>query len=452
MIELVNRAREGDSHAFSKLYNIYFNRAYYTAFKIVRDESAAEEVVQESFLRLLTNLDTLRETKRFESWFFSIVYRQSRYWIRENMTPAPTVALDTLREDSDEIPTVLDTEFLPAEALETKEDRELLLRLIDDLPDAQRIALVLHYYDELSAPEISEVLAVSAPTVNKRLYDARASLKAGFSHATRIANYQIDSQSETLVVSQLLQSEVPAKRVEQVRERTDARMAALLPTLLSTPVANKALASRAQAFLEGGRNTATGGKALAGAGKLGAQLSTKVVCLAAATVVVAAGAGVGYALHHLASRQQAAPRAAAAATSGAQQATQQAAESSPAAQQKLAARDTTSVTQPAKEATTAVATAALPAAAASVPVASSPIIILAHPTLTYAAGTAIDAARIMADCKASLQSQAGKEISVRVSGLDLIDFKTPGAYHLYLHATDSAGNQIETAVIRIQIE
>jgi len=444
LLDVVNQAREGNPKAFTRLYSIYFNRVYYTACKILRNESAAEEVAQESFLRLLTKFDTLREPERFESWLFTIVYRQSQYWIRENRTPVPIDSLDTLREDDEENPTVIDTEFLPAEALEEKEDRELLLRLVDDLPEAQRTALVLYYYDGLSAAEIAEVLQVSASTINKRLYDARASLKATFSRAARSAGCEVRSSDDALVLARLLQGEMSERQTNQARQRTSVQIAAVLPTLLSTPAASEAMAGRAQAFLKTGRAAK-----LLGA-KLGPQVATKVICgLAAAALAT----GAGYALY----RQNAAhtPAHASGPKAGASAAAQSASTPAAAAAESTAQtseRKTAHDASYASEAATGSTTPAGFSAPAPASARHRSTITITQPTLTYAAGTPITAARIMADCEAAAYGIDGGVLSVSISGLDRIDFAQPGIYHAYLHATDPAGNQAQTAILRIQIE
>ncbi|MCL2881832.1 MAG: sigma-70 family RNA polymerase sigma factor [Coriobacteriia bacterium] len=186
---MVDRARSGNSDAFSKLYNAYYQRAYFTAFKILRNESAAEDVAQDSFLRLFTKLDTLRESERFENWFFSIVYRRSFDWLRKN-SPAELIdSLDTFQENDDRMPACANTELLPFESLEAKENRAHLLRLVNGLTDTQKITVFLHYYQGLSVAEVAETLDSSVATIHKRLYDARASLRASVAQTATASSH-----------------------------------------------------------------------------------------------------------------------------------------------------------------------------------------------------------------------------------------------------------------------
>ena len=192
---LVDRACKGNPKAFSELYSIYYSRTYNTAYKILHNQFAAEEVAQESFLYLFTKFDSLREPEHFENWFFSIVYCRSMDRLRKDKRSTSTVSLDVLREDDGDTLKSLYSEFSPQKSLEVKEDYDLLLQLIAELTTLQRTTLILFYNYQLSTHEIAELLDVSVATIDKRLHDARASIKSGFGCMVRAADRQIRADS-----------------------------------------------------------------------------------------------------------------------------------------------------------------------------------------------------------------------------------------------------------------
>ncbi|MCL2655752.1 MAG: sigma-70 family RNA polymerase sigma factor [Coriobacteriia bacterium] len=450
---LVNRAQSGSSEAFAQIYELYFDRAYYTARKVVRDAQVAEEIVQEAFLRILTKIDTLREPEKFNSWFFSIVYYESTHYLRDNRKVSQAESLDALEDYDPTIPEAFDPEFLPQEALATKEDRALLLSLIDKLTVAQRLAVVLYYYDELTIPQIAEALGVSSPAVSKRLFDARTVLKAGFTQASRTATAPVNVDQKPLVLSKLMSEDVSAEESGAAKERTTAWIAGCLPTLLASQMSNPALASRAQVFLNAGKGTAT-----AKTSTRAPHLAAKIAALVVALALVATACG--YAIYKyvggdalgappVATNQEAAAPAASVTTTSTPtvSATQSITTTTPAA---TPTPTPTPAPAPAPKSAAPVSqSAATPAPA---PTPTRPVIAIVRPTLSYPAGTPVSATRILADACASAYDSQGAQVPVTLSGLAAVDFSMPGSYQVYLHATDHAGLNAKTKVLTIVIE
>ena len=445
---LVNRAQSGSSEAFAQIYELYFDRAYYTARKVVRDAQVAEEIVQEAFLRILTKIDTLREPEKFNSWFFSIVYYESTHYLRDNRKVSQAESLDALEDYDPTIPEAFDPEFLPQEALATKEDRALLLSLIDKLTVAQRLAVVLYYYDELTIPQIAEALGVSSPAVSKRLFDARTVLKAGFTQASRTATAPVNVDQKPLVLSKLMSEDVSAEESGAAKERTTAWIAGCLPTLLASQMSNPALASRAQVFLNAGKGTATA-KTSTRAPHLAAKIAALVVALA-----LVAGAAAYYQIviaRSAATRQStdaAKPTTATAVVSPATATFSTPTTSTAATPTPAAAQKPTPAPAP-KPAAPTPKPAATPAPA---PTPVRPVIAIVKPTLTYPSGTPVSATRILADACTSAYDSQGAPLPVTLSGLAAVDFNTPGSYQVYLHATDRTGLGAITKVLTIVID
>jgi len=454
---LVQKAQTGSSQAFSELYQLYFKRGYYTARKIIGDEVAAEDIIMESFLRLLTKLDTLCEPEKFESWFFAIVYRQSQAYLREKHAREQIDSLDLTEDYEGESLTSVETEFLPAEALSKKEDRALLLRLIDGLPLAQKSALILRYYDDLSLIQIAEVLSVSVAAAKKRLFAARNSLKAGFARSALSAASPVAESESSPVLGRLLHDEAPTSVAEgKVFERTTARVAGCLPVVLAAPDTSESVAARAKAFMEAEKKSGGAARAVLSPG-------VKVICLAAAVLLLAGASAYGLYRHNMKAadpdtqvsvgRVDQAPRTSGDVTITAANAAATTTTSAPSAQTPAPKPTPTPAPTPVTQSTPAQHGAPnMPATPQPTPAPVHPTITVARATLTYPVGTTPSVARILTDAGAVARDAQGKTVAITVTGLTSVDFSQPGEAHVDLHATDASGLPAKTKVITVVVQ
>ena len=464
---MVEQAQKGSSQAVYELYQRYFYRAYYTAIKVLKDEISAEEVVQESFLRVLTKIESLREPENFEGWFFSIVYREIQAIIRARKKTAPVDSAEVIDQQDPALISALNTEFLPEEALASKEDRTLLMSLIDGLPMAQRAAVVLFYFNELSIPQIATVLGISTAVTSKRLFDARTSLKNGFASSALSAKEPLRPTPGAPVIARLMRDEFVPVNIDEVKERTDAWLAAMLPTVISSGVAGTtgtALAARAQAFMGSQHSTSvhtaswlqraiTGLKSLPILGKVGVGVAT--------CALVTGGAVGAYALvtSLVAPPPTPAPRVQLKSTPTPTPLPSQVASPTPLPTGQESGEATTAPTPtpapaPAPTPTPAPKPAQTPPTPAPkpVPAPAPPTITVAHTTLIYPVGARLTISQILSDAGAWATDAQGHYLTVTVGGIDVLDCDREGSSLLYLHAVDSAGVRAKTKVITVQIE
>ena len=153
--DLIRRARNGEVAALDELMNTHRARILNLAFQILRDEARAEDAAQEAFVRAFRGLNGFRGESGFATWLYRValnVCLEKRRAIRVD---------ETLY---DEIP-------IPSRDADLKFALEWAL---DQLPEHNRIALVLHEWHGLSYEEIARVCAVPVGTVRSRLHSARA--------------------------------------------------------------------------------------------------------------------------------------------------------------------------------------------------------------------------------------------------------------------------------------
>ena len=170
-VKLIDRAKRGDLEAFESLYELHKGSVYRTALAIIGDRSAAEEILQETFLRAFKRMTTVRKGVSLAPWLYRITVNlaydygkaRSRNW---------QVALDGIIEQL----------IAPASASpeQTGEERELyglVYEAIDKLEFKQRVALVLFYLHDFSLTEVAEIMDCPVGTVKSRLYYARENLR-----------------------------------------------------------------------------------------------------------------------------------------------------------------------------------------------------------------------------------------------------------------------------------
>ena len=170
----VTQLRRGDPQALGTLLARYQNRLYRYLLRLVRDPALAEDLFQQTWLRVAANIRRYDPRRSFEAWLFSV---------------ARHLAIDQLRrrrpESLDEPLASGDTpgELLPAagpgalDRLLAQERAALLARALDDLPAYYREVLSLRFEEEMKLEEIAEVLDAPLSTVKTRLRRALERLR-----------------------------------------------------------------------------------------------------------------------------------------------------------------------------------------------------------------------------------------------------------------------------------
>lgn len=167
---LVQRYQQGDKDSLKVLIKEFHPRLEQQVFVQTRDQDSLQDVVQEAWYAIISNLETVQLTISFDVWALSIARRKGIDWVRQQQRLRKKV----LAIQNEEL-----VEMVPAEEdLDTLLERKARLRMaIKELPRTQRIVLTMFYLENYSVKEISEILRVSQGTVKSRLFTAREHLK-----------------------------------------------------------------------------------------------------------------------------------------------------------------------------------------------------------------------------------------------------------------------------------
>jgi RNA polymerase sigma-70 factor, ECF subfamily len=166
--ELIGRVRAGDATAFTRLVRRHLRPAVRLAARLLGDDDAAEDVVQESFLAVLEAVDGFDETRPFAPWFYRIVANRCSNVRRSQVRRRTETLSPTLRT---ELPG-------PDREAERSRLRDRLAAALGELPDRQRDVLMLYEVEGFSGPEIAEMFHISSGTVRWHLHQARAAMRA----------------------------------------------------------------------------------------------------------------------------------------------------------------------------------------------------------------------------------------------------------------------------------
>jgi RNA polymerase sigma-70 factor (ECF subfamily) len=167
---LISQIRQGNILALKALYEKYKTQVYRTALAITRDREAAEDVLQDCFLKVYTYSDRLDGSLPLSPWLHRVAVNLSYNWVNKRRR-----WLQPLEEVIDQL--VGPPRTLPEHALETQELQRVVQRAIASLSFEHRVVVVLFYLNGFSLNEIAYVLDCPVGTVKSRLHYARRNLR-----------------------------------------------------------------------------------------------------------------------------------------------------------------------------------------------------------------------------------------------------------------------------------
>jgi RNA polymerase sigma factor (sigma-70 family) len=176
-LDLIQQLRAGDEGAFKSLVANYQDLVYNTALGIVQNSEDAEDVAQEVFIQVYRSIDQFKGDARLSTWIYRITTTKALDHIRSRKRKKRFAFITSLFGPNDElIHEPVDFQH-PGVALDRKEQAALLFRMIEQLPENQKVAFTLHKTEELSYQEISDVMQISVSAVESLLFRARQNLR-----------------------------------------------------------------------------------------------------------------------------------------------------------------------------------------------------------------------------------------------------------------------------------
>jgi RNA polymerase sigma-70 factor (ECF subfamily) len=180
--ELVRRAREADAQALEELVSIYSPRVFGLLYRLTGSGDAAEDLLQETFLRMVRAIGDYEDRGRFEAWLFHIAANLARDYVRRERRRGDTQSFDEAGggegRETPGIPVGVGPRAEePPDRLLRQEAAQRLSECLNRLSQAEREILLLRHYAELSFREIAELLGVPLGTALARAHRALARLR-----------------------------------------------------------------------------------------------------------------------------------------------------------------------------------------------------------------------------------------------------------------------------------
>jgi len=166
-IEIINLCINGDDSAFSSIVDRYLSAVLNFTYRLCGSREDAEEITQETFLKVWKNLRKFKQTENFKTWLYTI---------------ARNTTIDKLRKRKDVLfsafdsddggnfleDTLPDNELLPDKIFEKEENARMVVGMFENLPVIYKEVLQLYYVEEMTLVEISKILNKSVDTVKSQ--------------------------------------------------------------------------------------------------------------------------------------------------------------------------------------------------------------------------------------------------------------------------------------------
>ncbi len=177
-VQLMLDVKAGDDESFNLLLRRYRTPLVNFLFRMVRDSATAEDLAQEVFLRVYRARKQYSPSAKFTTWMFRIATNLALNSIRDNRHRQMETSIDAPVSDEDSAPRELPAREMRIDEHMVERDRsEFIRRAITSLPEKQRVAVLLHKYEEMDYGEIAGILDCSESALKSLLFRAYEALR-----------------------------------------------------------------------------------------------------------------------------------------------------------------------------------------------------------------------------------------------------------------------------------
>ena len=173
--ELISRFQKGDERAYVELVNRYKDRLLNFVFQFLGDIEQAEDVVQDTMLRLYEKKHYYKEIAKFSTWIYTIARNLANTELRKKKRRKTTYLSQLSKEREFEIPAIQDD---VDQSIQNEFINDMIQSAINNLPEHFKVVIILRDIQELSYEEISNIVEVPLGTIKSRINRARIQLQA----------------------------------------------------------------------------------------------------------------------------------------------------------------------------------------------------------------------------------------------------------------------------------
>lgn len=167
---LINAILAGDTQSFSVLVDRYKDLVFTLALRMVKHREEAEEVSQDTFIKVFRSLNRFKGDSKFSTWIYRVAYNTCLDRLKKHKREQQVVPIDEYTEHQ---VLTLDNAL---DKMERDERKEAIQNCLQLLPSDDAALLTLFYFEELSLEEISEIIGITANNVKVKLFRSRKKL------------------------------------------------------------------------------------------------------------------------------------------------------------------------------------------------------------------------------------------------------------------------------------
>ena len=177
--EVMLRVKAGDESAFDYLVQKYRRPLVSFMYRMARNTAAAEDLAQEVFLRVYRSRQTYEASAKFTTWLYRIATNLAVNHARDTRHERPevTVSLDEPDEETGTTLDVVDGTVTAEEALVRRERMRAIRSKVEALPERQKLAVIMHKYQQMDYKQIAGVLKLSESATKSLLFRAYETLR-----------------------------------------------------------------------------------------------------------------------------------------------------------------------------------------------------------------------------------------------------------------------------------
>jgi RNA polymerase sigma-70 factor, ECF subfamily len=177
--EVMLRVKAGDQSAFDYLVQKYRRPLVSFMYRMARNASSAEDLAQEVFLRVYRSRETYEASAKFTTWLYRIATNLAVNHARDTRHERPevTVSLDEPDEDTGTTLDVADSHVSVEQAMLRRERMMAIRKKVEALPERQKLAVLMHKYQQMDYKQIAEVLKLSESATKSLLFRAYETLR-----------------------------------------------------------------------------------------------------------------------------------------------------------------------------------------------------------------------------------------------------------------------------------
>jgi RNA polymerase sigma-70 factor, ECF subfamily len=177
--QLILRLKNGDTDALKTLMQLYQDFVYTLVLRMVKSAAAAEELTQDIFIKVYKKINTFSGKAKFSTWLYTIAYRTGLNFLEKKKIVFSISDIGPESDEGESTSLLFDSDTVEEDfMLEGNDLQKILWSAIDTLPVTQGVVITLHYLQQFSIKEISELLGTPINTIKTHLFRGRNSMKS----------------------------------------------------------------------------------------------------------------------------------------------------------------------------------------------------------------------------------------------------------------------------------